>query len=215
LFPFQLFVNWRKIAITLKTPADGRTDGASLRYGLFTAVVFSFAFRVEFRLRPETMTKSLEEKPGLSAPDAKVLGDIQTVGWHITGVFARKNEKGPEWAFSIGLFHSFQHPEVVVFGLPFARCMDTVNVIGKEVQKGKRYEPGGEYTDILQDPYRCVFREVDRQHYSDYVGYALWFYEDDPFPLMQCFWPDKKGLFPWNDGCNDYVRNAQPLLFTP
>jgi hypothetical protein len=60
------------------------------------------------------MTRSLEEKRGLSAPDAKVLGDIQRVGWHVTGVFAQKDEKGPEWAFSIGLFHSFQHPEVVV-----------------------------------------------------------------------------------------------------
>jgi hypothetical protein len=161
------------------------------------------------------MTRSLEKKRGMSAPDAKVLGDIQRVGWHVTGVFAQKDEKGPEWAFSIGLFHSFQHPEVVVFGLPFQRCMDIVNVMGQEVQAGKRYGPGAEYTDILQDPYRCVFREVDRQHYSDYVGYALWFYEDDPFPLMQCFWPDKKGLFPWDDGCDDYVKTAQPLLFMP
>jgi uncharacterized protein DUF4262 len=45
------------------------------------------------------------------------------------------------------------------------------------------------------------------------ICYALWFYEDDPFPLMQCFWPDKEGRFPWDDGCDDYVRNAQPLLF--
>jgi hypothetical protein len=161
------------------------------------------------------MTKSLTEKGGLSAPDAKVIGDIQSVGWHVTGVFAHKNETGPEWAFSIGLFHSFQHPEVILFGLPFERCMDVVNVIGQEVKAGRRYEPRGEYADILQDPYRCVFREVDRQHYSEYVGFALWFYEDDPFPLMQCFWPDKKGLFPWDDGCNDYVKNAQPLLFAP
>jgi len=93
--------------------------------------------------------------------------------------------------------------------------MDVVNVIGQEVRAGKRHEPRGEYADILQDPYRCAFREVDRQHYSDYVGYALWFYEHDPFPLMQCFWPDKKGLFPWDDGCNHYVKNAQPLLFVP
>ena len=28
--------NWRKIAITLKPPANGRTDGANLRYRLVT-----------------------------------------------------------------------------------------------------------------------------------------------------------------------------------
>jgi hypothetical protein len=102
------------------------------------------------------MTKSLEEKPGLSAPDAKVLRDIQRVGWHITGVFAQKNEKGPEWAFSIGLFHSFQHPEVVVFGLPFGRCMEIVTVVGKEVQAGKRYEPGGKYADVPLSRIRII-----------------------------------------------------------
>ena len=44
------------------------------------------------------MTKSLKKERGLSAPDAKVLRDIQRVGWHVTGVFARQNEEGPEWA---------------------------------------------------------------------------------------------------------------------
>jgi len=70
------------------------------------------------------MTRILAESKGSSAPDAKVLQDIQRVGWHVTSVFARKEDEGPEWAFSIGLFHSFCHPEVIVHGLPLERCMD-------------------------------------------------------------------------------------------
>lgn len=159
------------------------------------------------------MTRSLEATTGLSAPDAKVLSDIDRVGWHVTGVFAQQNETGSEWAFSIGLFHSFGHPEVIIFGLPFQRCMDIVNVIGKEVQSGKRYGSQKQYDDILQEPYQCCFREVSRQHFREYVGYGLWFYEDDPFPLLQCFWPDQNRLFPWDSGCNDYAKSAQPLLF--
>jgi hypothetical protein len=159
------------------------------------------------------MTRALEELGGMSAPDAKVLQDIQRVGWHVTGVFAQKGEEGPDWAFSIGLFHSFGHPEIVLFGLPLDRCVSVVTVIGQQVQAGKRYQPGEEYADILQDPYKCMFRQVARQHYRDYVGYALWFYEEDPFPLMQCFWPDKESRFPWDDACKDDARNVQPLLF--
>jgi hypothetical protein len=64
------------------------------------------------------MTKSLDAREGISAPDAKVLSDIERVGWHVMKVFARPNEKGPEWAFSIGLFHTYQHPEIIIFGLP-------------------------------------------------------------------------------------------------
>src|SRR5947199_6255865 len=150
------------------------------------------------------MTRALEQTDGLSAPDAKVLNDIREVGWHITGVFAQKHETGPDWAFSIGLFHSFGHPEVILLGLPFQSCMDVVSVIGTQVKAGVSYEAGGQHADILQDPYECVFREVDPSHYRDHVGYALWFYDGDPFPLLQCFWPDKQGYYPWNDGCNEY-----------
>jgi hypothetical protein len=161
------------------------------------------------------MTRALTKTAGLSAPDTKVLRDIQRVGWHVTGVFAKEGEDGPEWAFSSGLFHSFGHPEVVVFGLPFERCMDVVNVIGEQVKAGSRYDSEHVYADILNDPYKCAFREVNPQHYRDYVGFALWFYEDDPFPLLQCFWPDKQNRLPWENSCNEYVKKVQPLLFAP
>lgn len=110
--------------------------------------------------------------------------------------FVLKGGRGPEWAFSIGLFHSFGHPEVILFGLPLERCMTLVNVIGRQAKAGTRYQSGKEYADILQNPYKCVFRDVRRDHYRDYVGYASWFYETDSFPLMQCFWPDKDRSIP-------------------
>jgi hypothetical protein len=161
------------------------------------------------------MTRPFDPTNDLSAPDVKVLNDIKNFGWHITGIFSQPNEEGPDWAFTIGLFHSFAHSEVILLGLPFKTSMSVVNVAGAEVKAGKHYECNQDYPDILQDPYLCAFREVHRNHYRDYVGYALWFYEDDSFPLLQCFWPDKKGLFPWDEGCNDYVKKSQPLLFLP
>jgi hypothetical protein len=159
------------------------------------------------------MTKILEETTGMSEPDAKVLQDIREFGWHVTGVFGKQGEEGSEWAFPIGLFHSFGHPELIVFGLPLQRCMNIINEIGNAVKVGKRFLSGEEYPDILADSYKCSFREVTLHQYRNYVGYALWFYEDDPFPLSQCFWPDKEGRFPWDERCNEYVKSVQPLLF--
>jgi hypothetical protein len=104
------------------------------------------------------MTRALEDTAGLSGPDTKVLQDIQRVGWHVIGVFAKEGEKRPDWAFSIGLFHSFGHPEVVITGLPVERCMSAVNVIGQAIRTGKQFETGQLYADIRQDPYKCVFR---------------------------------------------------------
>jgi hypothetical protein len=152
---------------------------------------------------------------GLPASDVKVLTDIRAEGFHIVGVFPREGEEGPDWGFSIGLFHSFGHPEVIVCGLPLKTCESVVSIIGKQVKAGSRYETGEVYNDILEEPYRCTFNQVDPSQYREHVGYALWFYNPDRFPLIQCFWADDKGRFPWDEGCEDYVKNSQPLLFVP
>jgi hypothetical protein len=159
------------------------------------------------------MTKALDGKIGMSAPDKKVLEDIQRFGWHVVSVFAQADEEEPGWAFSIGMFQTFAHPEVIIFGLPLDRCANIINEIGKAIRAGQRFESRKEYADILAEPYMCAFRQVPDRQYGDYVGYALWFYERDGFPLLQCFWPDKHGNFPWDESCNEYVRKAQPLLF--
>jgi hypothetical protein len=159
------------------------------------------------------MTKSLDNSEQFSASDAKVLSDIKRVGWHWVGVSPRQGGDGPHWAFSIGLFHSFNHPEVIILGLPLSVCTQIVNVIGKQIQAGVRYEAGREYGDILQDSFRCAFGAFERAAYRDFVGYALWFYENDEFPLLQCFWPDKQHRLPWDDGCDEYVKNSQ--LYRP
>jgi hypothetical protein len=161
------------------------------------------------------MTRNLEHNAGLSRSDAKVLADIQSYGWHVTKVFVSGVETGPEWAFSIGLFHSYCHPVVIIFGLKLDVCMALVNEIGEQIKARKKYDVAEEYGDILSDPYKCVFRFVQPKHYHDYLGYARWFYENDPFPVLQCFWPDKAGKFPWDEGCIPFFRDAQPLLFVP
>ena len=159
------------------------------------------------------MTRSIEEANDLSALDAKVLREIHTDGWQITGVLAREQDKGPDFAYSIGFFHSLGHPEIILFGLPLDTCMRAVNVIGIDVQNGMTFETGRVYDGILQRPHRCCFREVDPKYYRNHVGYALWFYEADPFPLLQCFWSDELGRFPWDRDCAEYCRAWQPPLY--
>lgn len=93
--------------------------------------------------------------------------------------------------------------------------MEVVNEIGRHVKEGTHYGSDHDYADILADPFQCAFRNVQRSQYRDHVGYALWFYESKEFPLLQCFWPDKQYRFPWDDGCNEYVRTSQRTLYIP
>jgi hypothetical protein len=160
------------------------------------------------------MTRKLNQTRGLSKHDIEALNRIRTRGWETIAVFPNRPEQGPEFAYSTGLFNSFNHPEVILLGLPLRSCAGIVDKIGTKVKDGKRYEPGPVYTDIVEDV-PLAFKEVHRSRYSDYVGRALWFYENDPFPLIQCFWPDDDVRFPFDAGCGEFPKRLQPLLYMP
>jgi len=51
----------------------------------------------------------------LDEGDKQLLSDVQTYGWHV--LIIEEDDEGPGYGFSVGLFHTFGHPEVVVFGL--------------------------------------------------------------------------------------------------
>jgi hypothetical protein len=158
------------------------------------------------------MTRELQDRDNLHHADQKFLSDIEAYGWNVTTVFAKEGEIGPEWAYSTGLFHVLQHPEIVIFGLELSNMQKIINNIGTEVKGGRRFEPGNEYHDIFAKC-GCQFRRLDRNYYRDYLGWAVWFYEGDAFPVLQCFWPDREGHYPWDPACA--AASVQPLLFNP
>ena len=146
--------------------------------------------------------------------DQKVLSQIEEFGWNVTNVFHREGEPGPEWSFSTGLFHTFKHPEIVIFGLELDNMQGIINNIGLAVKTGSKFEPGTEYQEILAKC-GCQFRAVDRTNFKAYLGWAIWYYNGDPFPVLQCYWPDRAGFYPWDPECDAGVVSLQPLLFNP
>ncbi len=158
------------------------------------------------------MTRSLSEEDYTDPAERKFISDINRVGWNVTNVLKVSGETGPDWSFSCGLYHTFHHPEVVIFGLHSDNSTRIINTIGKEVSGGAKFEPRAESNSILEG-YPCTFREVAIHNYHDYLGWTIWFYEQVPFPVLQCFWPDKGGFYPWDARCNAFVSESQPLLF--
>jgi len=146
--------------------------------------------------------------------DQKFLAQIETHGWNVTNIFRREGETGPEWSFSTGLFHTYQHPEIVIFGLELDIMHKIINNIGDAVKVGTRFEPGNEYQDIFARC-GCQFRPFDTAFCADYLGWAIWFYNGDPFSVLQCFWPDRERYYPWDPACSPDVVSVRPLLFKP
>lgn len=160
------------------------------------------------------LTRDIQQRDGLKPSDEKFLSIIETHGWHVTGVFNGQGDSGPEWSYSTGLFHSYGHPEILIVGLDLKNMQKIINNIGSKVKRGKTFEPGNEYFDILAN-YGCQFREVEKSQYRPYLGWAIWFYENGPFPVLQCFWPDREGIYPWDPACSAAVVAQQPQLFKP
>jgi hypothetical protein len=145
-------------------------------------------------------------------PERKALDDIRKYGLHVMGV--HEDEYGPDFAYSIGLFQNYAHPEVIIIGLEQPLAHAVLNDIADDVKKGKTYRPGEFYTDLLESV-TCFFGEVATQHYAEFVGWARWFYEGDDFPLLQCVYPTVTGIFPWEKNFPEETRWYCPMLTDP
>jgi Domain of unknown function (DUF4262) len=95
------------------------------------------------------------------------------------------DETGTGFGYSIGLFKTFGHPEVIIIGLNLDLIHSIVNGIGADIRDGKSYQSGRFYSGLIEN-YDCYFAAVDFKYYHDYVGFARWFYEGDNFQLLQC-----------------------------
>lgn len=148
---------------------------------------------------------------GEDADEQKVIDDIERFGWHIVGIEA--DEEGPGFAYSVGMHLTLGHPEVIVFGLNSAETMaQIINTVADAVRNGATFHDWHESEQIFEG-YPCMFRRFPTEAYHEYLGYAIWFYRPESFPVLQCVWPDKQRLYPWEESCDSVVSQRQwPFL---
>ena len=125
--------------------------------------------------------------------DRHLLADVATHGCHVIKV--PRVDSAPPFAYSIGLYHNFTHPEILVVGLELDLMHRLINDMRDHIRAGTVFPAGSRSSDILTD-LECEFRGVARSHYVDLFGYARWFYRGNDFPAIQCVWPDRRGHFP-------------------
>jgi hypothetical protein len=148
----------------------------------------------------------------LTERQALVTAHVRTHGWHVTGV--RAEQAAPGWAYSVGLWHSYRSPEVSVFGLPTQICLDIVNNVGDLVRDGAELRVNQRLGEVVDD-YDLALRKVRGTWFEDLFGQALGFYRTPPLPILQLVWPDRAGLFPWDEGTDQACRERQPQLWLP
>jgi hypothetical protein len=155
-----------------------------------------------------------EERVDLSRPEdeheKKAIEDIRAYGMHWLDVFDRdRGDRG--FCYSVGLWHTHNHPEVIVFGLKSSLGGNVLNGINNDVGKGKSFQAGLSSLDILEG-FRCYFETFPKEQYRDHLGWARWFYGGDDFPAVQMLWPTTLGIYPWETEASEEFKNLQPVF---
>jgi hypothetical protein len=145
----------------------------------------------------------------LSERDAKLLKALEQWGWFVTKVSA--SDSHPAFAYSMGLYETFNHPEIILCGLDLEVMHRLINDAAKRIRQGQRYYENCRYDDLIVG-YPCEFRKVNPSRYDGLLNYAIWYYRGAVFPVLQLIWPDPAGLFPWEGGSDDFSRKNQPIL---
>ena len=145
----------------------------------------------------------------LSNLDKKLLDDVESYGWHVIKVMA--DENGPGFGYSVGLFKTFGHPEIIIIGLNLDLIHSIINGIGEDLRDGKVFRSGEFYSGLIEG-YDCYFVTADVKYYLDYVGYDRWFYKSNDFPLLQCIYPTKANVYPWQKDWPEEISHLQPIL---
>lgn len=138
---------------------------------------------------------------------------VRKYGWYAANV----SDAEPPFLYTIGLLESWQHPELILFGLDAENAYALLAGLISNIQHGHSYAENAIQTiELGEDRHQVGFRCVHSTQHPVYLGFAMGYQRHLGRPgelsAMQVFWPDEKGRFPFDPGCELDVYQLQPRL---
>lgn len=118
------------------------------------------------------------------------------------------------WGYSIGFFHTFKQPEMLIAGLPLDDIHGLCNRYGNAVKEGCRFEAGDVLDGWLESGESLMLIVVDDCWKPEFMGVAVDDYATDGFPALQAVW-SSGGNYPWDPGWPEHLNGCQFLLGDP
>jgi len=115
------------------------------------------------------------------------------------------------FSYSIGLWETYGHPEIICFGLPSDLAHAIINDVAELIKQGGKFETNQDYSKIFKAS-RAAFLKVDKRNIDDYFGVACEYYKDKEFETLQLIWTDRNDKFPWEENFEEEFLYKQPLL---
>ena len=109
-------------------------------------------------------------------------------GRHVVAV-----EAEPDFAYTVGLPHHLDHPELLVSGLPLDLMQQVLEEVSRRILSGFPLVPG----QLVEGALARVPLVVDELLPSDRLAWSDWFH-GRPVPAYQLVWPTGTGDFVWD-----------------
>jgi len=143
--------------------------------------------------------------------DEEIARNVAKHGWHAITV----NDASPAFTYTCGLVTTFDHPELIIFGLESREGYSVLAVMVEDLRRGRSFAKPGTYDGVLEGCAIAV-RKVHPTQRERYLGYAMahcrLMGNASGLRARQVFWPDRQGRFPIDVGCDVDVCQLQPRL---
>lgn len=144
--------------------------------------------------------------------EQKIADVIREHGWFAANIY----NGDPPFLYTIGLMQSWNHPELILFGLEAKIAHGILANMVHFIRSGASYETPGSYSGILEGDLPLGLRRVDPTQHPLYLGFAMSYMtfidRMGELEAMQVFLPDNAGKFPYDAGCDLEVYRSQPRL---
>ena len=141
--------------------------------------------------------------------DEQTQSDIEKFGLSV--IIIEATDYLPSFAYSIGLWQKFNHPEIICFGLRTQTLHTIINDVADLIKNGQVIQAGKTYDNIFENS-KSEFLNVDKRNLGDYFGTAIDFYNSKDFQALQLVWTDRNDKFPWETDFEEDFIYKQPLL---
>lgn len=146
---------------------------------------------------------------GLEPTFLSTLENIEQYGCAVMHV--KGDHVAPAFSYTVGVYETTGKPEIVQVGLLEKTAHYALNEAAERSRAGTLTIDQRE-SEII-GKVDCIFRSVEERWIQQLMYRAQWFYNDLPFPAMQCIYPDLENRFPWEAGFDESWRKRQALLF--
>jgi hypothetical protein len=152
---------------------------------------------------------TFSDDPKERAAEEECVADIEEYGVHVLKVHG--DSDWPDFTYSVGLFEKYGIPEIIILGLKPDLAHRVITDLAERGRHGESFSIGDSVSGLLEG-FDTALRPINPELVQPHFGWAMWFYEDRPFPVAQLVFPTTSGVWPWDAAASESFKHDQPLL---